>query len=202
MRSRTGSRPAGNRAVLGCLPATAVPESRNPPNLPNPNDVSPTTSHDLRCPQCSAHTSPGADWCTLCFADLRPKAFQEESAAPSAVEALPEAEPAVEPATRGNGKHARAVTTYDDAVSPLDPATTYDDAAVTAVSSRDPVETAKINARADEMLAMLKADIGNPLGPMADRLATTHSRIGAGFIGLVGVTLLGWLVMTVLGHLL
>jgi hypothetical protein len=199
-------RPAENRAVLGCLPATAVPESRNPPNLPNPNDVSPTTSHDLRCPQCSAHTSPGADWCTLCFADLRPKVLQEESAAPPAVEAVPEAEPAVEPATRGNGKHARAATTYDDAAvtaaAPLDPATTYDDAAVTAVSRRDPAETAKINARADEMLAMLKADIGTPLGPMADRLATTHSRIGAGFIGLVGVTLLGWLVMTVLGHLI
>jgi hypothetical protein len=200
-----------------------VPESRNPPNLPNPNDVSPTTSHDLRCPQCSAHTSPGADWCTLCFADLRPKALQEEPAAPPAVEAVPEAAPAVEPATRGNGKHARAATSYDDAavtaaatldpamtyddaavtaLSRRDPATTYDDEAVTAVSPRDPAETAKINARADEMLAMLKADMGNPLGPMADRLATTHSRIGAGFIGLVGVTLVGWLVMTVLGHLL
>ena len=129
-----------------------------------------------------------------------------------------EQEPAVEPATRGNGKHARAVTTYDDAAAPLDPATsyddaavtalsprdpaeTYDDAALTAVSPRDPAETAKFNARADEMLAMLKADMGSPLGPMADRLATTHSRIGAGFIGLVGVTLLGWLLMTVLGHL-
>lgn len=112
---------------------------------------------------------------------------------PPAVEAVPEAEPAVEPATRRNGKHARAATTYDDAALTA--------VSLTAVSPRDPAETAKINARADEMLAMLKADIGNPLGPMADRLATTHSRIGAGFIGLVGVTLLGWLVMTVLGHL-
>jgi hypothetical protein len=124
---------------------------------------------------------------------------------PPAVEAVPEAGPAVEPATRGSGKHARAAATYDDAavtaVAPLDPATTYDDAAVTAVAPRDPAEKAKIDARADEMLAMLKADIGNPLGPMANRLATTHSRIGAGLIGLVGMTLLGWLLMTVLGHL-
>ena len=169
-----------------------MPESRKPPNLPNPNDVSPTTSHDLRCPQCSAHTSPGADWCTLCFADLRPKALQEAPAEPPAeppaVEAVPEAELAVEALTRGNGKHARAATTYDDA-------------AVTAVAPRDPAETAKLEARADEMLAMLKADNGNPLGPLADRLTTTHSRIVAGLIGLVAVSLLGWLVMTVLGHL-
>jgi hypothetical protein len=165
-----------------------VPESRKPPNLPNPNDVSPTTSHDLRCPQCSAHTSPGADWCTLCFADLRSTALQEEPPAPPAVEAAPQPEPAVEPATHGSGKHGRSATTDDDA-------------AVTAAAPRDPAELAKIEARADEMLAMLKADSGNPLGPVADRLTTTHSRIVAGLIGLVGVSLLGWLVMTVLGHL-
>jgi hypothetical protein len=124
---------------------------------------------------------------------------------PPAVEAVPDAAPAVEPARRGNGKHARASTTYDDAavtaVAPRDPAETHGEAAVSGASPRDPAEQAKIEARADEMLAMLKADSGNPLGPMADRLATTHSRIGAGIIGLVGVTLLGWLVMTVLGHL-
>lgn len=178
--------------------------------------MSPTTSHDLRCPQCSAHTSPGADWCTLCFADLRPPAKQEALAIapePPAVEAVPEAvsavEPAVEPTveglTRGNGKHARAATAYDDAavtaVDTRDPATAYDDAGVTAVDTRDPAETAEIEARANEMLAMLKADNGNPLGPMADRLTSTHSRIIVGLIGLVGVSLLGWLVMTVLGQL-
>ena len=107
---------------------------------------------------------------------------------PPAVEAVPGAEPPVEPVTGGNGKHARAVTTYVDS-------------AVTAVAPRDPAETARIEARADEMLAMLKADIGNPLGPMADRLSSTHSRIVTGVIGLVVVSLLGWLVMTVLGHL-
>jgi hypothetical protein len=171
--------------------------------------VSPTTSHDLRCPRCSAHTSPGADWCTLCFADLRPEALHEAPAPPAAVEAAHEGtpvnEPTVAPARHGNGKHARAATTYDDlavtAVAPHDPAErAYDDAAVTAVALRDPAETARIEARADEMLAMLKADDGNPLGPLANRLNTTHSRIGAGLIGLVGMTLLGWLVMTVLGH--
>jgi hypothetical protein len=107
---------------------------------------------------------------------------------PPAVEAVPEAEAAVEPATRVSGKHGRSATADHDV-------------AVTAVGPRDLAETAKIEARADEMLAMLRADNGNPLGPVADHLTTTHSRIVAGLIGLVGVSLLGWLVMTVLGHL-
>ena len=161
--------------------------------------MSPTTSHDLRCPQCSAQTSPGADWCTLCFADLRPKEMREAPAVPPAAEAVPGTEPAVdaavgaalEPAARGNGKHARAATTYDDTAL----------TAVPAVTPRDPAETAEIEARADEMLAILAADNRNRLGPVAERLTTTHSRIVAGLIGLVGVSLLGWLVMTVLGHL-
>jgi hypothetical protein len=155
--------------------------------------VSPTTSHDLRCPRCSAHTPPGADWCTLCFADLRPPAAQEAPADPAAVEAVPDADPTVADPTLeqvggGNGKHARAATSYDDAV-------------VDVVTPRDPAEIAKIEARADEMLAMLAAESSNPLGPLTDHLTTTHSRIVAGLIGLVLVSLLGWLVMTVLGHL-
>jgi hypothetical protein len=118
--------------------------------------------------------------------------LQQAPALPPAVEAVPESEPGleppVEPVRGGNGKHARAATTYDDS-------------AVTAVAARDPADTAKIEARAAEMLAMLKADLGNPLGPMADRLATTQSRVVTGLIGLVGVSLTLWLVMTVLGHL-
>ena len=158
--------------------------------------MSPTTSHDLRCPQCSAQTSPGADWCTLCFADLRPPAAQEAPAEPAAVEAVPDADPTVADPTLeqvggGNGKHARAATTYDDAAL----------TAVPALTRRDPAETAEIEARADEMLAILAAANRNSLGPVAERLTTTHSRIVAGLIGLVGVSLLGWLVMTVLGHL-
>jgi hypothetical protein len=28
---------------------------------------------DVRCPQCGALLRPGAQWCTLCYVDLRPK---------------------------------------------------------------------------------------------------------------------------------
>ena len=174
----------------GCLPATAVPESRNAPNLPNPNDVSPTTSHDLRCPRCSAHTSPGADWCTLCFADLRPKALREDTGSLPAVEAVAETRLTGDRRRSrrrvGNGKHARAATTYDDA-------------ALTAVSRppcpRDPAETAEIEARADEMLAMLTADSGNPLGPHGRPPGPRHTPASlpasSGSVGVIPARLVG-----------
>ena len=191
-----------------------APESRKPPNLPNPNDVSPTTSHDLRCPRCSAHTPPGADWCTLCYADLRPPAPEAPPAA-AAVETVPDAEPTdaqptdgeptdaqptdaqptdaeltVGPTRPGNGKHARAATTYDDKAA----------TAVTAGTPRDPAETAKIEAQAAEMLAMLAADIDHPLGPLAARLESTSSRAVAACVGAVLLLLVILLGMTLLGH--
>jgi RNA polymerase subunit RPABC4/transcription elongation factor Spt4 len=32
-----------------------------------------TDQADVRCPHCGALLRPGAEWCTLCYADLRPK---------------------------------------------------------------------------------------------------------------------------------
>jgi hypothetical protein len=154
------------------------------------------TSNDLRCPQCSAHVSPGADWCTLCYTDLR------EPPDPPVVEATPETELTVEPAlvperageqvgerageqpAVTQGKHTRSTTAYGDA-APLDAA-----------------ELTALEARADEMLAMLAAESGHPMGPLADRLESTSARVVAGLIGLVVLSTAGLLVMTVLGHFL
>jgi hypothetical protein len=167
-------------------------------NLPNPNDVSPTTSHDLRCPRCSAHASPGADWCTLCFADLRP---------PPPVEPTPEPLPAVEPPTAesdsgidgkvdtpaeparsGNGKHARSAPTYDESLSP------------SGGLPRDAASMAELDARAVAMLAELAAVTQRPLGPIASRLDSTSAQaIAAGF-GFVLLVVIALLVMTLLGH--
>ncbi|HVU73521.1 MAG TPA: hypothetical protein VHE83_11225 [Mycobacteriales bacterium] len=36
--------------------------------------TSPVASDRAACPACGAATKPGDPWCTLCFADLRPKA--------------------------------------------------------------------------------------------------------------------------------
>jgi hypothetical protein len=160
------------------------------------------TSQDLRCPQCSAHVSPGADWCTLCFADLRVPPVAE--AAPE-VEVAAEVEPDVGPAAvpalvsqqadeqvGGRGKHARsaahAATSYDEATS------------YRAATPRDEAEAAALDARANEMLAILAAESSNPLGPLATRLESTSSRVVACVVGLVALVLVGLLVMTVLGH--
>lgn len=180
-----------------------MPESRKTPNLPNPNDVSPTTSQDLRCPQCSAHTSPGADWCTLCFADLRPPPAVEAVPEPaSTVEAVPEPPPTVEPdrgpeetadqpdepVGRRSGKHARAATTYDDALS------------LSAALPRDAASMAEFDARAAEMLAQLAADTDRPLGPIAARLNSTSAQAVAAGFGILLLVVVALLVMTVLGH--
>jgi hypothetical protein len=149
------------------------------------------TSNEERCPACSAHVTPGADWCTLCFADLRvaPVAplpmVTEGEAAPDlalAVEQPLVPEQVAEPAVDGRGKHARAATTYGDP-APLDAA-----------------DLTALQARADEMLAILAAESGHPMGPLADRLESTTSRVVAGLIGLVALSAVGLLVMTVLGH--
>lgn len=74
--------------------------------------MSTTLSSDLRCPQCGAHLPAAADWCSLCYAALRP------APAPAEVEADVEAEStstvtepaAVVPgavAASPRGKHAR-----------------------------------------------------------------------------------------------
>jgi hypothetical protein len=175
-----------------------LPQSRNVPNLPNPNDVSPTTSHDLRCPQCSAHTSPGADWCTLCFADLRPPPPVEELPEPPPPLDLPSVESAsgleeaadspVEPGGSGNGKHARAATTYDESL-PL-----------STGLPRDAASMAELDARAVEMLAQLAADTDRPLGPIAARLDSTSAQAMAAGFGFLLLVVIALLVMTVLGH--
>jgi hypothetical protein len=154
------------------------------------------TSSDLRCPQCSAHVRPDAAWCTLCYADLR--AAPEPPPEPSTPDAAPggetgpvlaaDTQPAAERDELGRGKHARSATSYADARK----AGTRDDEAAAA----------DLEARAEQMLAMLAAENGSPLGPWADRLDSTTSRVVAGLVGLVVLATAGLLVMTVLGHFL
>jgi hypothetical protein len=154
------------------------------------------TSPDLRCPQCSAHIRPDAGWCTLCHADLRvppeqpaPPAVEDAPDGDSAVELGSDAAPAATQDSAGRGKHARSATTYDDDAVPREVGEPRDEAAV-----------AEAEARADQMLAILAAESGNPLGPWANHLESTTSRVVAGLVGLVVLVIAGLLVMTVLGH--
>lgn len=40
-----------------------------------------TPAADVRCPQCAALIRAGSDWCTLCYADLRPAPLVSAAAA-------------------------------------------------------------------------------------------------------------------------
>ena len=57
--------------------------SRSAQFVPRCDEVSTSTSDDLRCPHCAAHVTAAAEWCTLCYADLRapakPTADEPES---------------------------------------------------------------------------------------------------------------------------
>jgi hypothetical protein len=126
--------------------------------------VSISTSPDVRCPRCSAHVRAGSDWCTLCYADLRPAAAEPVAPVPTPVppdpaEAAPEQGGPTEQPPAGRGKHARKGPAYDDG-----------DVTAAAV--------ARANALADQLLAELAATEGkNPLGPLAGFLDSTGKRV-------------------------
>ena len=71
-----------------CLDIDPSPTTQGLPAGCRERSVSTSLSQTVRCPQCSAQVRTGTDWCTLCFADLRPPlavlepAFGELAAAP------------------------------------------------------------------------------------------------------------------------
>lgn len=158
-------------------------------------DVSTSTSpHAVRCPRCSAHVRTGSDWCTLCYADLRPAppvaepvaaVDAEPLAAPVEPVDLPRAE-VVEPAEAvaaapaapvGRGKHAKKA--QSDAVA---------------------APPAEVEALANQLLAELAvSETKNPLGPLASHLDTPAKRVGVMVGGTVAGICLLFIVMTILG---
>jgi hypothetical protein len=140
------------------------------------------TAHDLRCPRCGAHTVADADWCTLCYADLRPPAEPEPArdaeVAAGSVPATPVAAPP-------RGKHARRTPTAGS---------------VTSAGGRDAELAAGVDV--DLMLAQLAAETTPPLGDFMGRFDTKASRalVIAGGVAAVGLVLL--LAMTIVGSLL
>jgi hypothetical protein len=127
--------------------------------------VSISTSPDVRCPRCSAHVRAGSDWCTLCYADLRPAPLEpvapEPTPQPEPAEAvLEQGVPADQPPA-GRGKHARKESAYDGG----------------DVAAADPA-TARANALADQLLAELAAsEAKNPLGALAGAVDSKGKRM-------------------------
>ena len=154
-------------------------------------DVSTSTSPNaVRCPRCSAHVRTGSDWCTLCYADLRPAPpvaepvaplAPEPLAAPVASEDLPVAETVeavdLAPAAPvGRGKHAKRASTAAPGGPP------------------------EVEALADQMLAELAATRSNDrLSSMVSALDEPGKKIGFIVGGVIGATCLLFIVMTILG---
>jgi hypothetical protein len=158
--------------------------------------VETVTSHELRCPKCGAHALAAADWCTLCYADLRPPAEPEQprepelpeepvataDSTPATPEAGPDA-PAIDSAG-SRGKHARQASTQGSDTT---------DGATGELPANIDVEL---------MLAQLAAETPAPLASLMDRFDTKASRALAicGGVLAVGVVLL--VAMTIIGSVI
>ena len=154
-------------------------------------DVSTSTSPNaVRCPRCSAHVRTGSDWCTLCYADLRPAppvaepvaALEPEPlTAPVEPVDLPVAETVeavdLAPATPiGRGKHAKRASTAALGAAP------------------------EVEALADQMLAELAATRSNDrLSAMVSALDEPGKKIGFIIGGVIGATCVLFIVLTILG---
>ena len=130
----------------------------------------------------------GAQWCTLCYTDLRPAPVQPEPVEREPVEREPvERELVTVPESAGTGKHARRSSAYDE----VGGTTT-----VTETSGPDPA------LGADAMLALLAAETSHPLAGLTGRFESTGSRIGLMAGGVVVVSAVLFVLMVLIGSLL
>jgi hypothetical protein len=166
-----------------------------------------STSRDLRCPRCDAHVRGDADWCTLCYADLRPApepaaepapAAQPEPAAVEPVEAEPDA-----PELTGLAAELTGLAAELTGLAP-GPAASVPGG---KHARRAPGEQARgveglEGVDVDAMLAQLAAESDSGLGPLAGRLQTKESKAVVIGGGIVVVALVLFVLMAVLGALL
>ena len=156
-----------------------------------------TPDADLRCPQCAAHVRSGSDWCTLCYADLRPAPAPAapapvaagEGSTVSATNALPQSSaarhhavdtttttPAADSPAARRGKHAKH-------------------------STRPGAE--ETEALAAQLLAQLAAEeSGSPLGRLTTLTDTTGKKAGLMIGGAAALTLLAFALMALVGAFL
>lgn len=173
--------------------------------------MSTSTSQDLRCPRCAAHVRAGSDWCTLCYADLRPA---PEPAVPTPV-APAEVTPPVAPAdvtppvarAEGTAPVARSALPQSSAAGHYAADQAHRPAPVTPRgkharhASAEPAFDPELSP--DALLARLAAEEAkNPFGAYAGLLDTPGKKIGLMVGGALLATGLLFLVMAVLGSLL
>jgi hypothetical protein len=152
----------------------------------------------VRCPACTAYVRAGSEWCTLCYADLRPKpdpaAAASQLGAPDAGAAeAAQAEPVEAPlvdvpapaAPAPRGKHARHA----------EPAT---EAPVFGTPTQV-VPDAEIEAIADQMLARLAVERENPLGSLSGIVDSKGKQVALMVGGSVVAMCVLFLVMALAG---
>jgi hypothetical protein len=158
-------------------------------------DVSTSTAPSLRCPRCSATLRAGTEWCSLCYADLRPReesapapanldvrpASPKDAASPVERQPVPPVEsPAGPQPSRRGGKHAKQP----------------EFGAVTA-------PTDEVERLADQLLAELAAtEGGSPLGAASGLVDSSGKRVALMVGGGLGILLLLFVLMAVAGALL
>ena len=149
-----------------------------------------TPDADLRCPQCSAHVRAGSDWCTLCYADLRPAPAPAPAAPEPVAAAAPEPEPVPEQVPAG-------VDTPGVDAAPVAPRRGKH-----AKHAARP-STAETEALAAQLLAQLAVEeSGSPLGRYSGLMDTTGKKAALMVGGAVVVTLLVFAFMALVGAFL
>jgi hypothetical protein len=152
----------------------------------------------VRCPACTAYVRAGSEWCTLCYADLRPKpdptpAVSHEPA-PEAVADAPAAVENVEThaadvpevaAPKVRGKHAKRAADAADAPVFGQPTQAVPDAEIEAI--------------ADQMLAQLAGERTNPLGSLSGYVDTKGKQVALMVGGAVVAMCLLFLLMALAG---
>jgi hypothetical protein len=184
--------------------------------------VSPDQTHDaLRCPRCAAHVPTGAQWCSLCYADLRPAPEPvAEPLAPAA--AQPTVGLTTEPVAVGggvdeggiigesvavavrHGRHSRSAAEPAAATtSAVTPAPVEAAAAVFGTPTQS-TEDARLEAISAELLARLAAETrpSTRLSRAFAMVDSTPKRVGLMLGGLTVISTVLFAVMTVFGSLL
>ena len=163
--------------------------------------MSTSTAPSVRCPACTAYVRAGSEWCTLCYADLRPKpdptpAVSHEPAPEAVADAPAEVEnvethaadvPELD-APRVRGKHAKRAA--DAAEEPVFGQPTK------------AVADAEIDAIADRMLAELATQRENPLGSLSGWVDTKGKQAAVMVGGAVAAMCVIFVLMALAGTFL
>jgi hypothetical protein len=170
--------------------------------------TSTASAPSVRCPACSAYVRAGSEWCTLCYADLRPP---PDPAPESPIEPPPDAAPiaaADVPADAGSVEDVEEVEppvaglAAPAAPEPRGKHAKHAKPAAEAPAFGEPtqvVDGTQIEAIAEQMLAQLAGQRDNPLGKLSGIVDTKAKQVALMVGGGIAAGCLLFLLMALLG---